>query len=139
MQKIDRNPNFITIEFSEKDEMLKWEKKQERLRKENELIKKIAELAAKEIEADNTLTHTQAFKKVIAANPDISKTLAMVRQELIKEQLLREAPEVLLNPGNFNAEEREKLINNYAEKNPEISYVAAVKAVAKERPELFRG
>jgi hypothetical protein len=76
----------ITIEFTDSS-LSEIRKEIEKIQKEDELINRIAELVANELQADKKLSYLDAFDNVVNKNPEISKKLEEVETELIKKRV----------------------------------------------------
>lgn len=117
---------ILPIEFSEEDEVAKWEKYIEKQREENELIAQIVKLTVKEIQSGNTLILNEALVKVTAKNPKILRMIKNIKTEQIKQKIVK------LGAGGI----LDILVNNKIESNTDLSYSEAFNEVQIEYPEI---
>jgi len=117
----------VIIEFSENSfPKTNLQKEIEKIQKEEELIKEIAELVMQEIQTDRTLPYDEAFKKVMNKNPNILRRLEEIETEMIKKKMIKGGIEGLLD----------MLTKNKMENNKDLSFSMAFSEVQMENPKL---
>ncbi len=118
----------VTVEFTEKEEIAKWESKMQRLRTEHELVEQIADLVSDVLQKDKTLTYGKAFKKVIDENPKILKGLEEIESYQMRKKILSMGLDEML----------EMLTKLKNEEKKDISYSQAFSEVQVQYPGLIQ-